>query len=385
MEKSVPDQEVERRSMISGKIEVWFLIGMLPIGGAERTLVDLANNINKDRFSVTVWTIMDVGELRKDLGEDVQYRSLNARAKWDLRAPVKFLNAARTESPDVINSFLFFDNQVARATGQAVSEISIITGVRSVPNDRPKHRSLLDKKTQSWSDLIVSNSEAGAEYAIRRGASPDKVRVIRNGRDIDLFTNGRATEALYTSLGLNRDHTIVGTVGRLVERKGHYDLLRAWAEITDAYPDARLLIVGDGPERAGLKKKARELDCPNSIVFAGQRNDVPDLLGLMDVFVFPSHYEGLPGALIEAMIAGLPIVATPVDGNAELIEDGVTGRFVPPHDDEAIADRLTELLDDTDLQENLGTAASEYARGEFAIESMVAEFESLYQELRENN
>jgi len=112
---------------------------------------------------------------------------------------------------------------------------------------------------------------------------------------------------------------------------------------------------------------------------------VPDLLGLMDVFVFPSHYEGLPGALIEAMIAGLPIVATPVDGNAELIEDGVTGRFVPPHDDEAIADRLTELLDDTDLQENLGTAASEYARGEFAIESMVAEFESLYQELRENN
>ena len=382
MEKSEPDQEAERRSMVSGKIEVWFLIGMLPIGGAERTLVDLVNNINKDRFSVTVWTIMDEGELREDIGEDVQYRSLNARGKWDLRAPLKLINAARAESPDVINSFLFFDNQVARVTGQIVNGTSIITGVRSVPNDRPGHRSLLDKKTQPWSDIIVSNSEAGAEYAIRRGASPEKVRVIRNGRDIDLFTNGRATDELYASLGLIRDHTIVGTVGRLVERKGHYDLLRAWAEITETYPDARLLIVGDGPEHTGLKKKARELDCLHSVVFAGQRNDVPDLLDMMDVFVFPSHYEGLPGALIEAMIAGLPIVATPVDGNAELIEDGVTGRFVPPHDDEAIADRLTELLDDTDLREDLGTAASEYARGEFAIESMVTEFEVLYRGVR---
>lgn len=351
---------------------------MLPIGGAERTLVDLVNNINKTEFSVTVWTIMDEGELRADLNDNVRYRTLDARGKWDLRAPLRFIRAARAERPDVINSFLFFDNQLARLTGRVVNGPHIITGVRAVPNDRSWFRSVLDKKMQPWSDHIISNSEAGADYAISRGASPEKVGVIRNGRDVDLFLNGSASKELYDSLGLKKEQMIVGTVGRLVKRKGHYDLIGAWPEITEKHPDARLLFVGDGPEREGLKNQVKELSCDDSVVFAGQRDDVPDILDVMDVFVFPSHYEGLPGALIEAMIAGLPIVATPVDGNAELIEDGVTGLFVPPHDVEAIAGRIDELLADTDLQNNLGAAATEYAREEFAIENMVAEFKDLY-------
>jgi glycosyltransferase involved in cell wall biosynthesis len=98
----------------------------------------------------------------------------------------------------------------------------------------------------------------------------------------------------------------------------------------------------------------------------------------MDIFVFPSHYEGLPGALLEAMIAGLPVVATPVDGNSELIEDGVTGIFVPPHDSDTLADRLVELLSDPERQHTLGSAASDFAQQEFAIEMMVSEFSSLY-------
>ena len=385
MDTSESDQSRKASSRGSDRVNLWFLIGMLPIGGAERTLVDLVNNINKTEFSVTVWTIMDAGELRDDLNDDVRYRTLDAKAKWDLRAPLRFIRAARAERPDVINSFLFFDNLLARITGRIVNGPRIVTGVRAVPNDRSWFRSSLDRNTQSWSDHIISNSEAGANYAINRGASPEKVGVIRNGRDVDLFVGGSASEDLYQSLGLEKKQTIVGTVGRLVERKGHYDLLDAWAEITKKYPDAQLLLVGDGPEREGLESRAKELNCVDSVVFAGQRDDVPDLLDAMDIFVFPSHYEGLPGALIEAMIAGLPIVATPVDGNAELIINEETGLFVPPRDAEAISDRVKKLLEDTELQKDLGTAASEYARGEFAIESMVAEFEALYQELRENN
>ena len=142
-----------------------------------------------------------------------------------------------------------------------------------------------------------------------------------------------------------------------------------------------MLFVGDGPEREGFEAKATELGCRESVTFAGHRDDVPDMLDLMDVFVFPSHFEGLPGALIEAMIAELPIVATPVDGSAELIDDGVTGMFVPPRNSEEISRRVTDMLDDADMRENLGTAASEYARKEFALENMVAKFEKLYDDL----
>lgn len=367
--------------MTDERLEIWFLIGMLPVGGTERTLLELTDGLNREEFSVTVWTIADEGELIDHLAADVEYRTLGAAGKWDFRAPMRFFAAAASERPDVINSFLFFDNVLARIAGRLVGETVVTTGVREVPNDPPRIRSFLDKLTQGWSDEIVSNSQAGTEYVVERGAPRENVRTIRNGRDVPRYASGTATEELYRALSLDEDDVIVGTVGRLVERKGHYDLLEAWSTVVNAHPDARLLFVGNGPERAGLEASARELDCADSVRFAGQRDDVPDLLDAMDVFVFPSHYEGLSGALIEAMIAGLPTVATPVDGNSELIEDEVTGLFIPPYDSEALAERLIELLGDAELREKLGTAASDYAREEFAIETMVSEFEALYREV----
>jgi glycosyltransferase involved in cell wall biosynthesis len=360
------------------RVELWFLIGMLPVGGSERTLVDLANGLDKTKYSVTVWTIVDEGPMRDELDGDVQYRTLDAKGKWDLLAPVRFLNTVRSEDPDILQSFLFFDNILARLSGSVSSNTKVITGVREVPADPSWIRSIIDKITLPLSDLVVSNSEAGAEYVIGRGADPNKTKVVRNGRNIEKYAGGNATPALFDSLDLNSDVPIVGTVGRLIERKGHYDLLKAWSSISTSYPDAQLVIVGDGPEAKSLHKYASELGCDCSVCFAGRRSDIPDLLDAMDVFVFPSHYEGLPGALLEAMIAGLPVVATPVDGNSELIENRVTGLFVPPHDSKALADCVTELLSDSELQRTLASAASDYVQEEFSIETMVSEFEVLY-------
>jgi glycosyltransferase involved in cell wall biosynthesis len=284
----------------------------------------------------------------------------------------------RSENPNVIQSFLFFDNIIARLSKIISTNTKIITGVRSVPKNPSLIRSVIDRITLSLSDHIISNSEAGAEYIIDRGADPNKTEVIRNGRNIEKYAGGNATSTLFDSLDLDNGEPIIGTVGRLVERKGHYDLLEAWPTILRSHPNVQLLIVGNGPERKGLQQRTKELNCGCSVSFAGRRDDVPDLLDAMDIFVFPSHYEGLPGALLEAMIAGLPVVATPVDGNSELIEDGVTGIFVPPHDSDTLADRLVELLSDPERQHTLGSAASDFAQQEFAIEMMVSEFSSLY-------
>ncbi|MDR5674213.1 glycosyltransferase [Halalkaliarchaeum sp. AArc-GB] len=362
---------------------VWYVIGNLSVGGAERTLLELVNGLDLDQFDVSLWTIEDKNPLAEELPNSITLRSLNAKSKLDVRAPLKFFRAVRQEQPDIIHSFLFYDNLLAILGGNLNNNTTVITGVRTVPNDPTFIRSSVRGFVHSRADHVVSNSESGVDFITEHGVNPQKVSVIRNGRDISRYRSGKATPELLDSLGIQREHPVVGTVGRLIERKGHYDLLEAWPTVLESKPEAQLLFVGDGPERDGLEAKVQNLGCGDSVVFAGQRDNVPDLLDAMDVFVFPSHYEGLPGALMEAMIAGLPIVATPVDGNSELIDDGKTGLFVPPHDSDAIANQLVELLDDSGRQEKLGSTAAAYAREEFTIERMVSEFEDLYAQVTE--
>ncbi|MDZ5810525.1 glycosyltransferase [Halorubrum sp. AD140] len=365
-----------------GRTEIWFLIGQLPVGGAERTLLDLASNLDETDYSITIWTIKNEGELIEEITDPIQYRTLNASSKVDLLALLRFVREVRRHEPHIVQSFLYYDNLLARFSGLVTPKTNIITGVRAIPNDPPLLRRVSERYTFRLSDYIVSNSQAGREYVVSRGAEPEKVVVIRNGRQINNYLSGSASEEVCQELQVDRNRPVIGTVGRLVERKGHYDLLDAWPSVLDAHPDAQLLLVGDGPEQEGLEARARELDCRESVIFAGQRDDVPNMLDLMDVFVFPSHFEGLPGALIEAMIAGLPIVATPVDGNAELIENCVTGLFVRPRDSKDIAQKITNLLDNTYLCRNLGKEASIYAQKEFTTEKMVREFEYLYADAR---
>jgi len=373
----------------TGKESLWFLITALCVGGAERTLVDLVNGLDTDRYDVTVWTIFDETPLAADLDSTVTIRSLSDDGVVEngyvvaagnpltyLLAPLKFCYAAAVERPAIIQSFLLFDNVVARLAG-LVSRARIITGVRCVPNDRSTLRTLLDRATIRLSDLIVSNSRAGAAYAADLGAPPERISVVHNGRDVDQFEAADST-GIEAELGIEPDELVVGTVGRLLERKGHYELVSAWAEVQDGHPNTRLLLVGDGPEREDLQAHAESAGCADSIEFLGRREDVPKLLAAMDVFVFPSHFEGLPGAVIEAMAAGLPIVATPVDGTAELLDAYETGLFVPVKEPAAIAAAISRVLETPALRSSLGERAQERAREQFGTDAMIAGFEAHY-------
>jgi glycosyltransferase involved in cell wall biosynthesis len=364
----------------NAKIEIWLLIGNLSLGGAERTLVDIANNLDPSQYEVTVWTLIDEGKLVEELSEDITYRTVGAHTKWDLLAVLRFLLITAFEKPDIIQSFLFHDNIIARVASGLVPGVNSITGVREVPDTRSRLRTTIDRITIPLSNKIVSNSKAGERFIRDLGARSDQVSVVPNGRDIDLYNSGVATPDLYCELGLNSRHPVVGTVGRLVERKGHFDLLNAWPIVLNAAPDAQLLVVGQGEKREELVELATDLDCADSVIFCGTRDDIPNVLAAMDVFVFPSHYEGLPGALIEAMIAGLPIVATPVDGNSELIIDGETGLFVPQQDPEELASEIVRLLDAPDRREELSRQAQEYASENYTIPRMVDRFESVYRD-----
>jgi glycosyltransferase involved in cell wall biosynthesis len=375
---------------------IWYLIPALSIGGTERTLVDLVNNIDHDRYDVTVWTIFDQNPLAAEVSDRVRLRSLGVRgvtpsdreeyverARNPLEyvlAPLRFVRAVRAESPPVLQAFLPYDNFIACLAGAASPDTTIITGVRAVPDDRTPFRRALDRTAFALTDRIVPNSAAGAEFAIGSGASSGKVEVIRNGRKLDRYDTP-SSKALRDELGISGDGPIVGTIGRLIDRKGHQDLLSAWPGIRQRHPDSRLLVVGDGPEREPLVEYAATLGCGDSVQFLGFREDVPELLDCLDLFVFPSHYEGLPGSLLEAMAAGVPIVATAIGGNAELVASGKTGLLVPRRDPRGIEHAVDALLQDRDFAARVGSNAREDAHDRFTLETMVENFERFYEEL----
>ncbi|EMA26539.1 glycosyltransferase [Haloarcula argentinensis] len=378
--------------MTAERTTLWYFIGALVVGGAERTLVDLANEINGEEYDITIWTIFSTNPLESELSNEVTVRSLTDAGRVSngaidgvesplvyLLAPLKFCLVARREQPDLIQSFLFYDNVIARVAGVFCSA-TIITGIREVPNEEPVVRHVIDRVTISFSDVIVSNSTAGRDHAIERGAAEENVAVVYNGRNIEQYRTTDSAE-LRSELDIPTDTTVVGTVGRLVERKGHFDLLDAWPTIVSEIPDAHFVFVGDGADREHLTERVNSLGCADSVHFLGTRQDVPALLGAMDIFVFPSHYEGLPGAVIEAMAAELPIVATPVDGTSDLLENYRTGLFVDVQKPDEIAWATIRLHQHQPLAETLGTAAGQRAASEFTTESMVDGFEQVYREL----
>jgi len=380
----------------SDRTEVWLFVTALSVGGAERTLVDLANGLDGERYDVTVWTIFDQNPLADRLDDGVGLRTLGVEGVTSadhafaveraadpteyVRAPLRFLRIVRRERPAVVQSFLTADNLIARAARLVAPDTVVITGIRLVPTGETSLVQRLDTLTTRFADHVISNSEAGARFAREHWTPVDRVSVVHNGRDLDRFDRDPPA-GLRDSLGIPDDVPVVGTVGRLIDRKGHDELLDAWVRVREERPDAHLLVVGDGPERAALAAKADRLAVGDSVHFAGLRDDVPDLLAVMDVFVFPSHYEGLPGALLEAMAAGLPSVATPVDGNGELIEAYESGLFFDVGDDAAMARALVLLLDRPDFAAEMGDAARRRARESFDRETMVRNFAAVYERL----
>ncbi|WP_344342662.1 glycosyltransferase, partial [Kitasatospora putterlickiae] len=171
-----------------------------------------------------------------------------------------------------------------------------------------------------------------------------------------------ARAAARAGLGLPDDAFVVGTVGNLTPKKDQATLLAAHAALLRSRPDARLLLVGAGPLDARLRARAAELGVADTVVFAGSRADVPELLPALDVFTLSSRQEGLPVALMEAMTSGLPAVVTRVGGMPEVLDDGEQGLLVPPGDPSALAGAFDRLAGDPDLRARMASAARERAK-----------------------
>jgi len=246
---------------------------------------------------------------------------------------------------------------------------------------RQRHRRWMNAWCNRQVDMIVAVSEDVRKVLLEiEKMPPDRVVTIVNGIDICKYAAARmGRDELRAEMGLPPGEKVMGIVARLSPEKDHDNLLQAFAQVWRADGNITLLIVGDGKLRDHLESLARQLGVSDKTRFLGSRSDVARLLGVFDVFVLSSITEGTSLTILEAMAAGLPVVATDVGGNSALVADGETGFLVSPRNPDALAWAILKVLSDPGLAQAMGEAGQRRAEAEFGREAMARRYEAVYE------
>jgi glycosyltransferase involved in cell wall biosynthesis len=232
----------------------------------------------------------------------------------------------------------------------------------------------LDRWSLPKADQLVTVCQAFArELAAATGVSVDRIVVQHNSIRLRPAASDDAVRDLRTRLQIADDERIVLSIGRLSREKAHSDLISAFKLLRDTHPEikCKLVIVGDGPERTRLEAGARSAGVQSDVIFTGQQSDVQPFYGVADVFVLPSHSEGSPNVLLEAMVAGVPIVATHVGGVPEIVETNQSALLVPPNHPGELAEAITRVLIETELARRLTANASAIVTTRFSPDEYV--------------
>jgi glycosyltransferase involved in cell wall biosynthesis len=258
-----------------------------------------------------------------------------------------------------------------------------VAGERCVDRWKVWHEFALDRRLAKITERIVVNSSGVRDFYVSRGLSAEKFVVIANG--VEPFDPGAPTSRgqLLAELGLPPDARLIAAIGRLWPQKRIKDLIWAADLLKVARDDAHLLIIGDGPQRWRLLRFRDQVEICDRVHFLGQRSDVPRILAHVDCLWLGSGYEGQSNAILEAMAAAAPVVATDIAGNRDLVRHEETGYLAPVGDRAAFARRTSALLDDPELARRLGLAGQKRVREEFSVEKMVRRHAALYHALVE--
>ena len=366
-------------------IQIAYFIDHLRTGGAQKHLVELLRGLDRRRFSASVWTEKVGGELTGEIERmGVRVRSLDvqrgfAEGRFFIRL-VQVAQALRREGIHIVHGYLYAGNIIASLAGLLAGVPVRIVSKRSLDSYRSQAKLLACRLGNRLADRVTVNARAvGAFVEREEGCAPGKIVVIPNGVDFSSFqppTNG-AKEAV----GFSPHDRVVGTVGRLTWKKAPDCLLAAARLILQEEPEARFLIVGDGPLRSQVERQAEELGIRERCIFTGTVSDVLPFLCACDVFVLSSVIEGMANALLEALACGKPAVVTDAGGNGEVVQHGKTGFVVPRNDPRRLAEAALRLLHEPALARHMGEAAMKDMEERYSLSHMVLSIESLYDEL----
>jgi len=364
-----------------------YLIGQLSYGGSERQLLLLIKNLDRTRFRPSVVCLSDDASLAPAFEALGCPTTILGRPRTGrVSTLVSLLTQLRAVRPTILHSFGFASRLAMLASPIASCKLRV-SSVRTDPNCESTFGKLLDRASFRSSDAVLVNSHHA--LAALRGAglfSESGGRVVYNGLDLEGFDNLR-TDLRVGSAGngdtLPASRKAICTVASLRAVKDVSNLLEAFAIINAADSEVELWIVGDGPLKSDLQATAERLGIDQRVKFLGLRSDIPSVLRAATIGVNSSRFEGLNNAIIEYMAARLPVVATNVGGNGELVVDGETGLLVPAKNPAKLAEALSYLLQNPAVSTRFGEKGRERIEELFRVERMVAETQAVYEELLE--
>jgi L-malate glycosyltransferase len=371
---------------------VFHLVDSLNVGGTETQAVELALRMASPQYQITIGCLNAQGPLLEKLKHSpIEVREFHPRGGLDSPAGIyqlaRLARFLRREKVDVVHTHDLWSNLMGVPAAKLAGVPAVISSRRDLAHfdwyQGPKRIWL--RRIQNLSDVVLANATPIRDALIAEdGFAPEKLRVIHNGVDTQRFQQAKRDRArLFPGLNSARLVVLVGNLHSDV--KGHPWLIAAAPAVLKEFPDTRFVLAGDGDLRNEFEKRAADLGLQNHFLFLGRRNDVPDVLASCDIAVLPSRAEGLPNAILEYMAAGLPTIASRVGGNAELVQDGVTGVLVPAEDSSAISQALLRLLRDPELARNLSANGRRLAVESYGFDRLIREVDGLYTELLERH
>lgn len=380
-------------------MKILLLNTQMEAAGAQKALLTLAQGLKEAGYGVTVATMYDKADyiplFRAQYGVDIldlQMKRADAYSQWSkIRAAAAGLyqlySLMRSERFEVLQTFTHYSNIIGPIIAWLAGVPVRVTSQRNSLIGLPKWVLLCARLVDNSPlvDRITAVSEETRQFSIQvQHTEPNKVVTIYNGVDLnrykceEAFANRRQ---LCQALEIEETAVLILTIARLHPQKGHHHLLQAVPAIRQAVPQAHFLFVGEGKLEADLRRQIQADDLENCVHLLGVRQNIPELLSSSQLFVLPSLWEGLPNVLLEAMSAGLPVVATCVGGTPEIITDGHTGILIPPGDPIQLQNAIIQILQDPAFASTLSEAAKRHVAVHFSVEKNIAHYLALYAQL----
>jgi glycosyltransferase involved in cell wall biosynthesis len=367
------------------KLRIAHCLETVGAGGVEQRRLLLARGLDPERYEQILICTKTVGALpdRFAAAGVPLHRVGTFRRIFDpapYRAALRLVRAFR---PHIIHGAVYEGVALAAICG-TLARVPVVIGEETgQPYGRSWKGHLLYRALIGLTDHAVAVApEVRAYFTDRLGLAPRRVSLIVNGVAPPRAVAPAETAALRARLGIGDGEIVIGTVGRLFDwQKRHTDLFAAFRSLCDQRGDLRLLLVGEGPDREMLERRAAELRIADRVIFAGYQGDARPFYTAMDIFALSSAHEGLALVLLEAMFAGLPVVATRVSGASLAVADGETGFLVEVGAPPRLADRLLALIEDADLRRRLGAAGHARAEEKFSADRYVGDVDRLYRRL----
>lgn len=362
-------------------IKLALVIPTLDRSGAEKQFAMLATRLPRDEFDVHAVALTRGGPYQDVLREhDVPLSILNKRWKFDPFALGRLKKLLANLQPDIVHTWLFAANAYGRIVAGKKRRPKVVVSEQCVDTWKSGWQKWLDRHQVDRTARLIGNSQAVADFYHDLGVPAEKISIVLNGVEIPEPSEA-ARIAVREELKLPTDARLVGYVGRLAKQKRTHDMVWAFQLLRQLTGNVHFLVIGDGPERESMRELAAHMGCDHLMRFLGHRDDALRLIGALDVMWLASEFEGMSNSLTEAMAAGVPVVASDIRPNRELVVDGETGYLVKLGDCVGFAQFTDRILADAELNLRLGRAGRERAKTEFSIDKAMQSYAEVYRQV----